>query len=157
MAKRRESSTNSSLTKEGLYPLKTYEDLSTFKIYYSDVGLLTLKGSLSPLRIIQNIDISDKTRGLLAESYVASQLVALNHSLHYWCNNNTPEVDFIIQINDQVIPVEVKSSNNTKAKSLRIYINKYKPEYSIKISSKNFGFENKIKNIPLYAVFCLKQ
>ena len=55
----------------------------------------------------------------------------------------------------KIIPIEVKSSNNTRSKSLDIYIKKYKPEYSIRISAKNFGFENNIKSVPLYAVFCL--
>ncbi len=146
---------NCTLVTEGHYPLNAYEDPSTFKIYYSDVGLFTLKGSLSPKKIIQNIDISDKVRGMLAESYVAEELTSNGIDLHYW-DNNTSEVDFVIHIDDEPIPVEVKSADNVKAKSLKIYIKKYEPKYSIKISAKNFGFENNIKTIPLYAAFCIK-
>lgn len=148
---------NCTLVTEGHYPLNAYEDPSTFKIYYSDVGLLTLKGSLSPKKIIQNIDISDKVRGMLAESYLAEELTAKDIPLHYWDCNNTSEVDFVIHINDEPIPLEAKSADNVKAKSLRTYISKYHPKYSIKISAKNFGFENNIKTIPLYAVFCIKE
>ena len=148
---------NCSLVTEGRYPLNAYEEPNTFKIYYSDVGLLTLKGSISPNKIIQNIDISDKVRGMLAESYVAEQLAANGFPLHYWECNNTSEVDFVIHINDEPIPLETKSADNVKAKSLRTYISKYNPKYSIKVSTKNFGFENNIKSVPLYAVFCIKE
>ena len=106
--------------------------------------------------IIQNINISDKVRGILAESYVAQELVAMGESLHYWTSNNTAEVDFVLQKDDSAIPVEVKSSDNVRARSLAIYIKNYNPNYAIRISSKNFGFENGIKSVPLYAVFCLK-
>lgn len=148
---------NCTLTTEGYYPLTATEDLQTFKIYYCDIGLLTLKGALIPNKVIQNIDISDKVRGMLAESYVASQLTANGFSLHYWNSNNTSELDFVIHFNGDAIPIEVKSSDNMRARSLRTYISKYSPKYSIKISSKNFGFENNIKSIPLYAVFCIKE
>ena len=67
----------------------------------------------------------------------------------------TAEIDFIIIKDNKIIPIEVKSSNNTRSKSLDYYIKTYKPEYSIRVSSKNFGLENNIKSVPLYAVFCL--
>jgi predicted AAA+ superfamily ATPase len=65
------------------------------------------------------------------------------------------EVDFVIQREVKVIPVEVKSAENTKAKSLTVYISSYKPAYAIKLSTKNFGFEGGKKTVPLYAAFCL--
>ena len=148
---------NCTLTTEGYYPLTATEDLQTFKIYYCDIGLLTLKGALVPGKIIQNIDISDKVRGMLAESYVAAQLTSNGSKLHYWNSNNTSELDFVIHLNGEAIPIEVKSSENVRAKSLKTFISKYEPKYSIRVSSKNFGFENNIKSIPLYAVFCIKE
>ena len=148
---------NCTLTTEGYYPFTATEDLQTFKIYYCDIGLLTLKGALVPGKIIQNIDISDKVRGMLAESYVASQLTSNGIKLHYWNSNNTSELDFVIHLNGEAIPIEVKSSDNVRARSLKTYISKYEPKYSIRVSSKNFGFENNIKSIPLYAVFCIKE
>jgi predicted AAA+ superfamily ATPase len=65
------------------------------------------------------------------------------------------EVDFIIQYDSKVIPIEVKSSENTKAKSLNVYMDTYKPAYAIKLSTRNFGFEDDKKSVPLYAAFCL--
>lgn len=148
---------NCNLTKEGFYPLSAYEDLQTFKIYYCDIGLLTLKGAINPNKIIQNIDISDKVRGMISKNYVASELTSYGFKLYYWDSNNTSEVDFIVHLNGDAIPVEVKSASNVRARSLKTYINKYNPKYSIKISSKIFGFENNIKSIPLYAAFCIKE
>ncbi len=147
---------NCPLTTQGNYPLTATEDLKTFKIYYCDVGLLTLKGALSPNKVIQNIGISDKVRGMLAESYVAEQLIFNGFNLHYWDSNNTSEVDFVIHLNGEAIPIEVKSADNVRAKSLKTYVSKYSPKFSIRISSRNFGFENNVKSIPLYAAFCIK-
>lgn len=140
---------------EGKYPVSMYEDINAFKIYYSDVGLLSLRMELTPQSIIQSLNLSDKARGMLAENYVAEQLAAKGYSLHYWTSGNTAEVDFIIQKDGKSIPLEVKSSDHVKAKSLQTYVNRYMPDYSIRISARNFGLENNIQSIPLYAVFCL--
>lgn len=140
---------------EGKLPLSIYEQLDSFKIYYSDVGLLCFKSGILPQDILINSSISDKARGLLAENYVAEQLIIQGYKLNYWESNGRAEVDFVIRQDDSVIPIEVKSANNVRAKSLKIFIDKYVPKYSIRISTKNFGFENGIKSIPLYAIFCL--
>ena len=140
---------------EGRYPINLYEDLSTFKIYYSDVGLFTMKSNMSPEKILQNLDLSDRARGVLAECFVASELVAKGTALHYWESANSAEVDFIVQNEDGVIPIEVKSAENVRSKSLKVFVEKYVPRYSIRLSSRNFGFENGIKSVPLYAAFCL--
>lgn len=148
---------NCTLVTEGKYPLTATEDISTFKIYYSDIGLFTLKGSIHFDKLIHDIALTDKIKGMLAESYVANQLTANGFKLHYWSSNNTSELDFVIHLNSEAIPIEVKSSTNVRAKSLKSFVGKYNPKYSIRISSKNFGFENNIKSIPLYAVFCIKE
>ncbi len=144
------------MTSEGFYPLAATEDAHTFKIYYCDIGLFTLKGAVMPEKIIHSIDLSDKVRGMLAESYVATQLTANGFDLHYWDSNNTAEVDFVIQLQGEAIPVEVKSADNVRAKSLKTFVSRYHPKYSIRISTRNFGFENDRQSIPLYAVFCIK-
>ena len=141
---------------EGKYPLSLYEDHASFKIYYSDVGLLTMRMSIAPNAILQPYNLSDKMRGMMAENFVAEQLVANGFSLYYWTSGNSAEIDFVIQQDSYSIPIEVKSSDNVKAKSLQTYIKKYSPKYSIRISAKNFGNENGISSIPLYAIFCLK-
>ena len=141
---------------EGKYPLSLYEDYNSFKIYYSDVGLLTMRMSISPNAILQPYNLSDKMRGMMAENFVAEQLAANGFFLYYWTSGNSAEIDFVIQQGTYSIPIEVKSSDNVKAKSLQTYIKKYSPKYSFRISAKNFGNENEIRSIPLYAIFCLK-
>ena len=140
---------------EGIIPLSVYEQMDSFKIYYSDVGLLCFKAGILPQDIIVNSAVSDKARGLLAENYVAEQLVANGYRINYWESNGKAEIDFVIRQNDSAIPLEVKSADNVKSRSLRLYAQKYSPSYSIRVSTKNFGFENNIKSIPLYAIFCL--
>ena len=76
-------------------------------------------------------------------------------SPYYWTSNNQAEVDFLIQIEENVVPLEVKSANNVRARSLGLYRDKYEPAYAIRVSTKNFGFENGIKSIPLYALFTI--
>ena len=138
------------------FPLSLYEDHTSFKAYYSDVGLLTMRMSIAPNVILEQYNLSDKMRGMMAESFVAEQLVANGFSLHYRTSGNSAEIDFVIQKDGYTIPLEVKSSDNVKAKSLQTYIKKYSPKCSIRISSKNFGNENGIISVPLYAIFCLK-
>lgn len=140
---------------EGKYPLALYEDQTSFKVYYSDVGLLTMRMPISPNAILQPYNLSDKARGMMAENYVAEQLTANGFPLHYWTSGNSAEIDFVIQQDGCSIPVEVKSSDNVKAKSLQTYVKSYSPQYAVRISAKNFGNENGIRSIPLYALFCL--
>lgn len=140
---------------EGKYPLALYEDQASFKVYYSDVGLLTMRMSIAPNAILQPYNLSDKTRGMMAESYVAEQLTANGFPLHYWTSGNSAEIDFVIQQDACSVPVEVKSSDNVKAKSLQTYVKNYSPKYSFRVSAKNFGNENGIRSVPLYAIFCL--
>ena len=141
---------------EGKYPINIYEDLTAFKVYYSDVGLLTMRMALSPNSILQAVNISDRARGMMAESYVAEQLVANDFPLHYWTSGNSAEIDFVIQQEESAVPLEVKSADNVRAKSLQTYVKNYSPKFSIRLSTRNFGYENNIKSLPLYAVFCLK-
>ena len=134
-------------------PLKAYKD-NTFKVYLSDMGLLRALAKISINEIISNKNMIYK--GILAENYVAEILFAKNRELYYWqVNSGMYEVDFLINIDGDIIPVEVKASDNTTSKSLNYYIKRYKPKYSIRISSKNFGFSNNIKSIPLYAIHLL--
>ena len=140
---------------EAKIPLTLYEQADSFKIYYSDVGLLCQKSGTLPQDILVTSPISDRARGLLAENYVAEQLAALDKKLNYWESNGKAEVDFVLRSGDCIIPLEVKSSDNVRSKSLKLFVERYSPEYSIRLSTKNFGFENNIKSIPLYAIFCL--
>ncbi len=141
---------------EGNMPLKIYEDILSFKTYYSDVGLLSMKVGIPANNVIHDLNISDKMRGMLAENYVAQELTVRGITPYYWASDNQAEVDFVIQKEEYVIPIEVKSADNVRAKSLGIYRGKYSPEFCVRVSAKNFGFENGIKSIPLYALFAMK-
>lgn len=135
-------------------PPKAYADEEYFKLYLSDVGLLT-----SLLEIQYNdilLDNSFLYKGNIAENYVAAQLVRNGLSLYYWKSNSDAEIDFILYNEDGLIPIEVKASDNITSKSLNSYMKQYNPKYAIRISSKNFGFENNIKSVPLYATFLIK-
>ena len=91
----------------------------------------------------------------MTENYVAQCFKAKNRRLAYWQSEGKAEVDFVLQIDGKVVPVEVKKGRRNRAKSLGVFMEKYKSEYAIRISKKNFGFENTIKSVPLYAVFCI--
>ena len=78
-----------------------------------------------------------------------------NIDLYYWTTNSNSEIDFIIYNNDGIIPIEVKASDKTQSKSLNKYIKRYKPKYAVRLSTKNFGFENNIKSVPLYVAFLI--
>lgn len=142
--------------KEGKLPLTAYVDNSSFKIYMTDTGLLCSKFGIPANAVLVNMPSFNGFKGALAENYVCSALTSNGYNPFYWESQGKAEVDFVIQDKDgNIIPVEVKSSDNVKAKSLAQYVRRYKSIYSIRISSKNFGFENEIKSVPLYAVFCL--
>ncbi len=135
-------------------PLKVFINNDVFKLYLSDAGILSYLLEISYKDLV--FDEKFMYMGIIAENYVANELLRNGLSLYYWNSGNKAEIDFVLNINDKIIPIEVKSSNNNQAKSLKVYIEKYNPDYSIRISSKNFGFENNIKSVPLYAVFCIK-
>ena len=136
-------------------PLENYKDIDSFKIYGSDVGLLCAKMGIVPEDILYSLGTIDGFKGGMTENYVFNQLVINNYSGYYWMSDRGAEVDFVIRREGEVIPIEVKSADNTRAKSLRVYMQTYKPAFVIKVSLKNFGFEDGKKTIPLYAVFCI--
>jgi len=140
---------------KALMPLAAYTDLSSFKLYMADTGLLTMKSGLAYQTVLSNLETNNMFLGVLAENFVAQELASKNYPLFYWESKGIAEIDFLIQDGEQVIPVEVKSGIHTRSRSLSLFVKKYKPDFSIGISSKNFGFENKIKSIPLYAVYNL--
>ena len=136
-------------------PLENYRDIDAFKIYVSDSGLLCAKKDILFSDIIYSSPDLNDFKGGMTENYVNQTLITNGYKTYHWSSERGAEVDFIIQKNGQIIPIEVKSADNVKAKSLNVYMSKYKPSYAIKISSKNFGFEDNKKTIPLYASFCI--
>lgn len=136
-------------------PLENYRDIDAFKIYVSDLGLLCAKKDLAANDILYMVEDINDFKGGMAENYVNVQLTINGYQTYYWESARGAEIDFVIQRNEQLIPIEVKSADNTRAKSLRVYMETYKPAYAIKLSAKNFGIEDNKKIVPLYAAFCI--
>ncbi len=131
---------------EARMPLAAHREASSFKVYMTDTGLLCSKLALPPHFVLTDMQALGNFKGALMDNYVP----------YYWESQGKAEVDFVIQAHDgSIIPVEVKSGDNVRAKSLAHFINRYAPACSWRISAKNFGFENTIRSVPLYAVFCL--
>ena len=136
-------------------PLENYRDIDAFKIYVSDLGLLAAKKDLSADDILYMSEDLNDFKGGMTENYVNVQLTINGYRTYYWESERGAEIDFVIQREGRLIPIEVKSADNTKAKSLKIYMETNNPDYAIKLSAKNFGFEDGKKTVPLYAAFCI--
>jgi predicted AAA+ superfamily ATPase len=141
--------------KSGNMPVSVYAEPDFFKLYLSDVGLLTYKSGISASLLLGDIGFDNEFVGGLVENYVAQQLTALGYPLYYWSSEGKAEVDFVIQMDNRVVPIEVKKSLRTQSKSLNVFVQTYHKDFSIRISAKTFGFANHIKSVPLYAVFCM--
>ena len=136
-------------------PLENYRDIDAFKIYVSDLGLLCAKKELLANDILYMVKELDDFKGGMAENYVNVQLSINGYHTYYWESARGAEIDFVIQREGKLIPIEVKSADNTRAKSLKVYMDTYEPDYAIKLSAKNFAFEDRKKIVPLYAAFCI--
>lgn len=136
-------------------PLENYRDIDAFKIYVSDLGLLCAKKDLAPNDVLYMVEEINDFKGGMAENYANVQLSINGYRTYYWESERGAEVDFVIQREGHIIPVEVKSADNTRAKSLKVYMETYQPAYAIKLTAKNFGFEDGKKSVPLYAAFCI--
>lgn len=144
----------SSKVKKPEIPLKVYVDDEAFKLYLSDVGILSTVTEINYPDVI--LDRPFEYKGAITENYIAEEFKAREISLYYWTYVRNAKVDFVIYNNDGIIPVEIKSGSNTKSTSLNAYMKEHKPKYAIRLSTKNFDFENNIKSIPLYAAFCVE-
>ena len=140
---------------EGNIPIAVYACFPDFKLYMSDVGLLSLRSRLPAELLVAENNEDNNFMGSVTENYIAQAFTANKIPLFYWKNDNTAEVDFVLQKGIDVIPVEVKRGVNTRSKSMTIFAKLYHSPYSIRISQKNFGYENRIKSVPLYAAFCI--
>ena len=139
-----------------MLPLNAYRSLTDFKFYMNDVGLCGASQDIYYEDILGENPLLDNFKGGLTENYIYNQLTANGLSLYYWTSGSQAEVDFIARIGNDIIPIESKATVNTRSRSLNVYMEKFKPSYAIRISQKNFGFENGIKSVPLYATFCVK-
>lgn len=136
-------------------PLENYRDIDAFKVYVSDLGLLCAKKNLAAADILYMSEELNDFKGGMAENYAQTQLIVNGYQTYYWESDRGAEVDFVIQREGRLIPIEVKSADNTRAKSLKVYMDTFAPDYAIKLSARNFGFEDGKKTVPLYAAFCI--
>ena len=137
----------------GASPIAVYSDLSSFKLYMSDVGLLVMKSGVPQQTILTGE--SNVFIGSVTENYVAQALASNGHALFYWASEHSAELDFVLQKDSDVIGIEVKKGTKVHSKSLSVFIQKYKPSYSIRFSEKNFGKMENMLSVPLYAAFCI--
>jgi len=134
-------------------PIAVYADLSAFKLYMGDVGLLTMKSGVSQQTVLSGE--GNTFMGAVTENYVVQQLAAKGYDLYYWESGSAAELDFVLQKDNQIIGVEVKKGEHVRSRSLSVFVNSYKPAYSIRLSLKNFGERARLKVVPLYAAFCI--
>ena len=136
--------------KPGL-PINAYADWSDFKIYLNDVGLMCALGDLSAEIILNGHDLFKEFKGIVSEQFVLQQLICQGYHPYYWSpENSDTEVDFLIQKENQVVPIEVKSAENIKSRSLKSYYDKYQPKVCIRTSLSRFKKQDWMQNIPLY-------
>ncbi len=140
------------------FPLSSYEDLSAFKIYLFDVGILRELAKLEPIFLEEPNAMFKEFKGSFTENYVLQSLMMQFGEIpKYWTSENKAEIDFVIQYKNEIIPIEVKSDENVKSKSLAIYQQKYNPKIRIRYSLKNLQYKDGLLNIPLFLADRTKQ
>lgn len=139
-------------------PLRAYEDLKAFKLFLLDVGLLGCMAGLRPTTLLNGNDLFAEFKGALTEQYVCQQLKCIeNLDVFYYTNDRSScEIDFVIDTGEKIIPLEVKSETNLKAKSLKSYKERFSPKTSMRISMADYKDEGWLINLPLYAIECIK-
>lgn len=130
-------------------PLSAYDDESAFKLYALDVGIVRKMAKLSPIAYMEGSRLFTEFKGAMIENYILQSLVTqFEVTPRYWTSGNTAEVDFVIQHQNYIIPVEVKSDENVKSRSLSMFHNKYQPKLRIRYSLKNLSYRDGLLNIP---------
>lgn len=138
-------------------PLPMYVDNTNFKIYLADIGILRRMAGLESDYIFSKSDEFDLYKGMMMENYVLNELIASTGNIpYYWRSNGIAEVDFVAQIKNKAIPIEVKSGKNTTSKSLSEYVKRFSPAIAIKVSML-VGRSGKICNIPLYSAWMIAE
>ena len=139
-------------------PLKAYEDLKAFKLFIVDVGLLSCMTGLGQRTLLEGSKLFTEFKGALTEQYVCQQLKAAGDlGICYYTNDRgTCEVDFVIDTGEEIVPLEVKAEVNLKAKSLKVYCERFKPDVSVRTSMSDYKSEARLINLPLYAIGNIK-
>lgn len=142
-------------------PLSFQSNATYFKVYMSDIGLLRRKSGVSAKTILEETELYKNFKGAFTENYVMTELIKAGLKPYFWKSGNTAEVDFVIENNDRIIPIEAKAEINTKAKSYIQFCKKFKPQIGFKFSMKNVG-DNIVEqtgtySLPLYLIWKLKK
>jgi predicted AAA+ superfamily ATPase len=136
---------------QAFIPIKAYQDFSDFKLYMSDTGMLTLHSGIPAQMILNSIESNNTFMGAIAENFIAQTFTANSIPLFYWKSEDKAKIDFVMQDDLHVFPIEVKKGIRTRSGSMALFVKKYQSPYAIRISQKNLGFENNIKSVPFYA------
>jgi predicted AAA+ superfamily ATPase len=141
------------VTKAG-YPLKAYQDFSAFKLFLNDIGLMSAMAKMETQILLDGSVVFEEFKGSITEQYVLQQLVTNNNLvILYWSSERSDaEIDLLIQHEDQIIPIEVKATENLRAKSLKSFCQKYNPKTAIRTSLSDYREENLLTNVPLYLI-----
>lgn len=134
-------------------PLKFYEEIGAFKLFFLDVGLLGCMAGVPALSLLVNRDALKEFKGMITEQYVAQQLAAAGCELYYWSDNaSRGELDFVIQHSDKIYPIEVKASTNVRGKSIAQFLDANPTLTALRFSLLGYTVQNRLINFPLYAV-----
>jgi hypothetical protein len=146
------------VVKKPAIPLKAYEESKIFKLFMVDIGLISAMSDLDARTLLEGNSIFSEFKGALTEQYVLQQVISNQDIVvHYWsAESSTAEIDFILQINGKVVPVEVKAEENLQAKSLKVYREKFNPAVSVRTSMSDFRKQDWLINLPLYAISEIK-
>ncbi|MDO4960430.1 MAG: DUF4143 domain-containing protein [Eubacteriales bacterium] len=135
-------------------PLRAYEEIEAFKLYLPDVGLISAMCNLPSRTLLEGSQAFVEFKGALTENYVLQELIAAgNKEIFYYANDDsTFEVDFLLDTEEGIVPIEVKAEENLRAKSFKTYCEKYKPAFAVRTSMSDYREQDWMTNIPLYAI-----
>jgi uncharacterized protein len=134
-------------------PLKAYSDPGAFKLFIVDTGLLAAMADLDAKTLLEGNSVFTEFKGSLTEQYVFQELISHDYTVYYWsAERSTAEIDFLVQYNNIIAPVEVKAEENLQAKSLKVFHEKFNPVKSFRTSMSDFRRQDWLVNIPLYAI-----
>jgi len=137
-------------------PLSSYASANIFKLYMSDIGLFRTAAGVGADSILNGNTAKDDFEGGITENFVLCELISSGHEdLYYWGSENTAEIDFVLNIKDEIVPIEIKAGKHVRAASLAQYVDRYNPSCAAVISKKNFKEGSPVTHIPLYAVWKL--
>ena len=132
-------------------PLSAYDDVNAFKLYCMDVGLLRRMSRLSSMAYTEGNRLFTEYKGAITENYILQSIISQFEDVpRYWTSGNEAEVDFIVQSGNEIIPIEVKSEENVKSRSLTLFHQKFQPRLRIRYSLKNLQYRDGILNVPLF-------